>query len=287
MKIKKIFESYLEYSEFYKPKDTYKGEVSRFKNLLIGFETIGIFDTDELNDKIIMDLIKFFRNKGLKNSTINTRLIMLYAALKHFNIETKLSPRKTLKDDTISFTRIQDNDLYKILKYVYEIENYDHDLFYIKAAIFIFLETGVRMNELLNIKISNIDMNKQIILLDRTKNYKNRIVPFEKLTLSVITYLIDFNESSNYLFFDKKKNQLFTSKKISYWLKHIKNELGIESLHAHKFRKTFATNLYYNGCSLTTVMVLLGHQNPVTTKIYLDLNDNMILNDYKKHKIDY
>lgn len=287
MKIEKLFKQYLEVTKYYKPNDTYLGELSRFKSLLIVMEENNINDTDQLDDFIIIKLIDSYKKRGVKNSTINTRIGMLYASLKYFNIKTNLTKQRKLKDDTQSFNKVSDSDVNKILRYLSKIEINDSPLFYIKCAIFLMLETGVRLNELRHIQIKNIDLQAQRILLTKTKNNKNRIVPFSSLSETVLHHLIKYNYEYDYLFFNKEKNSIWTSKKISYWLNIVKASCDIEKLHPHQFRKTFATKLLVNGCSIHTIMRLLGHSSLSQTLKYLKLDNTLVFKDYEKHKIDY
>jgi integrase/recombinase XerD len=287
MEIKKLFEKYVEYSYLYKPKSTYEGEKSRFLNLEKTLYRLNITDTDQLNEDTLLKLIKYYKQKHIKNSTINTRIIMLYASLDYSNIKTHLPKRKSLKDDTTSFSRVSDNDVKQILKYLSNINVSDTPLFYIRVAIYIMLESGVRLNELRHIEIKNIDTKNKRILLTKTKNSRSRIVPYEKYVDSVINHLIQYNQNHKYLFYDKDKNEIYSPKKVSYWMNKIKDDLQISKLHPHQFRKTFATKLLENGCSVSTIMKLLGHSSLKMTLIYLDLDDTLVFKDYEKHKLDY
>lgn len=141
--------------------------------------------------------------------------------------------------------------------------------------------TGMRLNELTNLKWQSVDFETkkikvQITKTFTTKNKKERIIPisdliFEDLLVSKI------NSNSDYVFSNPKGykyNNDFVTHRFKYSVRTA--ELS-ESIHFHTLRHSFASNLVQKGVSLYIVKELLGHQNISTTQIYSHLNNSSLV----------
>lgn len=148
--------------------------------------------------------------------------------------------------------------------------------------------TGVRVSELVNIKIEDIDFNERIIKI-LGKGNKERIVLYGK-TLSdyLEDYLIKrstFNPNHNYLFINKFGNKL-TDRGVRLIIDNILKK-GMVNFHIspHMIRHTFATHLLDNGADLKCVQELLGHKNLSSTQIYTHVSNEQLRRVYlETHK---
>ena len=145
--------------------------------------------------------------------------------------------------------------------------------------------TGVRVSELVNIKIK--DLNREEILIKVLgKGNKERMVIYNNHTKKALdTYLKDgynyFNKkSSEYLILNKNGNKLseryireIINKKVSQASLDIK-------ISPHTLRHTFATDILENGADLMTVKELLGHESLNTTSIYTHITNEQIKKTY-------
>ena len=128
--------------------------------------------------------------------------------------------------------------------------------------------TGVRVSELVNIKISDIDFNnKKIIVLG--KGNKERMVLFGSITYDLlIKYLSKRNSNCEYLLVNKNGLKL-TDRGVRYIIDQIVKESSLKlKVSPHTLRHTFATHLLNNGAELKSVQELLGHESIATTGIY-------------------
>lgn len=242
--------------------------------------------SDITKDSLIALILYFKRYTAKKNSGINDTLEFLFRIFRYFNVYVDLPKFNRLPDDTKSFKTIQDNDLEKILRYVRSLDEVVGNNLIYKLIVFLFLDSGCRASELLNIEISNIDMASQSILLEQTKNGKPRYVYFSLLSESIIKKAIK-RSNSIYLFNDLFKGKQAKYRMISYFLGKMKLELKLNKLHAHQFRKTFATNLLKNGAGLEVIQKLLGHTDIKMTMLYLNVYDFYVLEEYKKYQPKY
>ena len=149
--------------------------------------------------------------------------------------------------------------------------------------------TGMRVSELVNLKISDIDFNEDIIRV-MGKGNKERIVPINKSSHNTLKTYIE--EHRNFLLRTNDSEYVFINnfgKKISRvgFFKIIKllcKENGIDkNVSPHTLRHSFATHLLNNGADLRIIQELLGHSNLTTTQIYSHLSNQKIKRDYENH----
>lgn len=141
--------------------------------------------------------------------------------------------------------------------------------------------TGIRVSELVNIKIDDIDINNNKIKI-LGKGNKERIVYFENVCKKVLNmYLKDgykeLNKYNNeYLILNNQGNKL-TTRGVRYILDKLIRETSLnKKISPHMIRHSFATHLLNEGCDLLSVQELLGHESLTATSIYTHItNDRM------------
>lgn len=154
-----------------------------------------------------------------------------------------------------------------------------------RAMIELLLSSGLRCEELCNLKWSNIDFVTKDIDVIEGKGNKNRITMMDDVTKK---YLLEYKKSldfeSPYVFAVKYRGQIKERTTDSVWsrLKSIAARAGIEEVNPHKFRHTFATTLYKRGLDTRMIQKLLGHATISTTMIYIDSDLDMLRDAYKR-----
>ena len=144
--------------------------------------------------------------------------------------------------------------------------------------------TGVRVSELVNIKVSDIS-DRTIKILG--KGNKERIVRFGDYCEEILKmYLNDghykLNSSSEYLFLNNNGGQL-TDRGVRYLLDKIIEKTTIEKkISPHMLRHSFATHLLNEGCDILTVQELLGHESLTATSIYTHVTNDRLKDVYFK-----
>ena len=145
--------------------------------------------------------------------------------------------------------------------------------------------TGVRVGELVNIKIKDIDFSSKSILI-LGKGNKERIVTYgEYCEEALKNYLNDgylrLNLSKcEYLFLNKSGHKL-TERGVRYILDQIIKKTSLnKSISPHMIRHSFATHLLNEGCDLTTVQKLLGHESIKATQIYTHVTTDRLKEVY-------
>lgn len=155
--------------------------------------------------------------------------------------------------------------------------------------------TGVRVGELVNIKVKDIDLSTKSILI-LGKGNKERIVTYgEYCSDALITYLNDGYHRLNikneeYLFLNKNGG-VITERGVRYVLEQIIKKTSLnKNISPHMLRHSFATHLLNEGCDLITVQKLLGHESIKATQIYTHVTTDRLkevyYNSFPRAKID-
>lgn len=141
--------------------------------------------------------------------------------------------------------------------------------------------TGVRVSELVNIKINDIDFNnRRIIVLG--KGNKERIVYYGEYAEEVLKEYLKTHErkNHNYLFVNAKGGQL-TDRGVRYIIDNIMSKLSVKvHVTPHVLRHTFATDMLNNGCDIKVVQELLGHSSLKATEIYTHVTNEHLKKVY-------
>lgn len=281
-----LIDRYLDNSRETKAVHTYRGEKTIARSIKKCLATLQIHDVDSLSYDSYREIIRYYRTfTRCKNSSINKHTAYLKAVLREFGYQAhSFLLAKKLRDDTEHTRIIERKDLMKIMQYVTDLNRNKNSLVY-RAVVYLLYETGARINELLNIKIRNVNQAERWILLDTTKNHKDRVVPYSHLGASVMHELIIHNHQHEYLLWNMIKNRQLEYNDVKLFLRDMMDALDIKHVHPHMFRKTMATNLVESGANTKTVQKILGHESIVTTEIYTEYHFRIAMRDYSRHDI--
>lgn len=155
-----------------------------------------------------------------------------------------------------------------------------------KAMLELMYASGLRVSELVNLKLDNIDL-KIAIVRCMGKGSKERMIPLGDIAIHFLDMYIKSYRSSllkrhqtNYLFLNNHGEQL-TRQGFFIILKNIAKEKGIKKeFSPHTLRHSFATHLLENGADLRSIQELLGHSDISTTQIYTHVASNKIREEY-------
>ena len=147
---------------------------------------------------------------------------------------------------------------------------------------------GVRVSELVNIKLKDIDFNNKTILIFG-KGSKERIVSFGNPAKEAMNEYIKSGRElllndvkSDYLIVGKEKESL-TTRRIEQIIDSLITKTSIKmNITPHMFRHTFATHLLDQGCDLIAVQELLGHESLSSTEIYTHVSNEHLREVYLK-----
>lgn len=265
--------NYLEYVKINLTSGTLHCYKSNLDTIFQFFKQNNIIDSDNIDNLILTKFINYSRNRSNTNRSINLRIQILKNMFKYNNIENNfLFSFIKLREDRNTFGYLTVDEINKLIDYLnisdIKIQN--------KLLIFMLIDTGMRINEALNVKISNINFSNKTIYLEKTKNHKYRYVPFTELTSKILLeYLNKINSSYEYLFdisYDAVKSCFY----------RIGKKLGFNKFHPHMLRHSLASLLHKNGASVMIIQKILGHSSISITERYIHFDIEQIINVYSK-----
>ena len=150
----------------------------------------------------------------------------------------------------------------------------------VKAVTIFAFSTGMRLNEIVNLRWKNVNLTTRIITVGdeefTTKGRNQRYIPISDEALTSILSQRERTKAipiGNRYVFAKPNGEPFTGDYYSKIFKQACTDAGIDrSIHFHSLRHSFASNLVQKGVSLYTIKELLGHSTITTTEIYSHLN---------------
>ena len=157
-----------------------------------------------------------------------------------------------------------------------------------RAMLELLYASGVRISELVNLKFSDLDLDRNIIKVFG-KGSKERLVPFGEDAAQCISAYIDERKknkslaSIKYIFLNNRGTKI---SRHAFWhrLKEYCLEIGLkQDISPHTLRHAFATHLLNRGADLRSVQVLLGHSDLSTTQIYTHIAKQRLSELVKKH----
>ena len=248
-----------------------------------------ILDTSDLSKDDINDFNYNLSINNLKTSSIKRRL----STIKNFYIFLET---EGIADNIIGKIYIPKSEKY--LPEYLTIEEVDalinsfdiskDDELRDKAIIETMYSSGLRVSELINLKIKDINTQEKIIKV-LGKGYKQREVPirneaiyFIDLYLKNVRKKIISNDKTT-IFVNKKGHKLTRQYIFEMIRKHAKIINLNKTISPHTLRHSFATHLLENGADLIMVQKLLGHTNIETTQIYTQVTTQRILSAYDKY----
>lgn len=283
-----LIESFLD--SLYIEKGLSQNTVQSYKNDITSF---ALWVDESINLPLVriskIDINKYiaqlFKN-GLKSSSVNRKI----STIKSFFIFL-------LKKKHILVSPVEDIEMIKQEKYLpismsekeveLLLESPNLDSFIgirDRAMIEMLYATGMRVSELINLKITDIDHNRLVVKV-MGKGSKERLIPYGEVASDYLNlYLKNRKEiNSNEIFLSNRGKKITRS---AFWNRiklYLKKENLKESISPHTLRHAFATHLLNRGADLRSVQILLGHSDLSTTQIYTHIAKQRLGEILKKH----
>ncbi|MDO5147716.1 MAG: tyrosine-type recombinase/integrase [Eubacteriales bacterium] len=152
------------------------------------------------------------------------------------------------------------------------------------AMIDLLYSTGMRVGELVNLNISDVDLEQRECIVYGKGDKERRVYFDAKSKIHLKKYLDNRKDTNPALFVSL--NAPYDRLKISgveIRIRELGRSLGIEKIHPHKFRRTMATRAIDKGMPIEQVQKILGHCNIDTTMQYAMVNQSNVKNSHKKY----
>jgi integrase/recombinase XerD len=243
---------------------TYTNEFSVFLKTLKSTAASSL-SNERINDYLHYCITTLKLSEGQVHSRINALKFYYEQVLERSKIELKLTrPKKPLAlPKALSFQDVQ-----SILN---AVENNKHYL--ILALTY---GTGMRLSEIVNIKLSHIDINRKTIFLERAKGKKDRVVNFPASLENFYTLYLMQYKPKIFLFEGQFGGQYSARSIQSVFLDAKTKAKVITPGGIHGFRHSYATHLHELGTDIVLIQKLLGHNDLKTTLIYTQISKKEI-----------
>lgn len=239
--------------------------------------------TTEINQKIINEYIHYLNKKYLKYKTIKRKIASVKAFYSYLEYEEIIdySPfnkiKTKIKEPKLLPKTIQKDYIDKIIHLLLKDLKNSKTEFQKKISlrnitlISVMLSTGIRVSELCNIKLKDIDLLEKKLKIFG-KGSKERILYLGNSNVVQLCQMyLTYNNTckKNEYFFLNKFNKKLSEQTVRILLKKIESELELSThIIPHMFRHTFATTLLEKGVDIRYIQNILGHSSISTTQIY-------------------
>lgn len=262
MKLNDLFKSYLNHVKLFKTDGTYRFYKDCLHLIGQWFDENNITEPEHITTDVLIEYVEDCQTANISNNSINKRILAVKTCFKTKKIENAdLQSFPKLKVVDKRFNCLTDEEVKTLIDYIknskQSLEN--------KTIILMLLNTGCRLSELTNIRVKDLILGKNCVLLSHTKTGKERFTFYTETFKN--DYLKPYLDASNL----NSNDFLFTKSYNSYekMFARIREQLGFTKFSPHVLRHTFATNMVHNNANLYLIANLLGHSNLETTRRYL------------------
>jgi integrase/recombinase XerD len=150
-----------------------------------------------------------------------------------------------------------------------------------KTMLMLAYSTGMRVSEVVTLKIWQIDSKRMQIIVEQAKGKKDRMTPLSPVLLVMLReYFMAYKPvKTGYLFCGQQPSEPYSARSLQQVLQDAKKRAGIlKPGGVHALRHSFATHLLDKGTDVTMIMKLLGHNDIKTTLRYLHVTNRDVLN---------
>lgn len=200
---------------------------------------------------------------GLLSKNVSPKsIVLIRAALKFFYDEVLGKNIVTLKSPKISKKLPVVLTKEEVKRLIDSIKNRKH-----KLIVMLLYSSGLRLSELLNLKIGDLELGEKIGWVRSGKGSKDRLFLLSDRLIEELKDYIQNKKAPDYLF--TGRNGRMTPRNVQKIIKKDARNAGIgKDVHPHTFRHTLGTHLLEDGVDIRKIQELLGHANLSTTQIY-------------------
>lgn len=252
---------------------------------------LNYFVNKNLQDITKKDMIKFIENlkdKNLNEKSINhiigtVKNMYNYYSLYH-NIPNKIENISLLKTNKNLPRVLTIEEVNKMLDIKLNT-NYDYRN---KAMLELMYSSGLRVSELLNLCINDIDFENDLVKV-YGKGSKERIVPIGDYAIKALqVYIFEYRNSlikfpTDILFLNNHGKKMSRSGFFKIINKIAEEQNINKEISPHILRHSFATHLLESGADLRSIQELLGHENMSTTSVYTHVRSDLLRHSYDEY----
>ena len=247
-------------------------------------------DINSIKNNDLKEYIKYLNEEKLNEKSIARNISSIKSFYKFLSIQKYIvsNPSDALYQPKLKKSLpiiLTEEEVLKLL----DIKLTDNFSYRNKAMLELMYATGIRVSELVNLKLQDIDLNQDII---RTfgKGSKERVIPIGDYAKEYLEkYIYEYRgsmlkkEMNEYLFLNNHGKKM-SRQGFFKIIKKIAGEKGItKDLSPHTLRHSFASHLLKYGADLRTIQELLGHSDISTTQIYTHITNEELKKNYENY----
>jgi integrase/recombinase XerD len=262
----------VKYREFLQSKRLSESTVNTYVSMVSSF--LGHYHMKRIDDIFVNDIHAYNYEVIIKNDFSISYQRQFVSALKQFavyHVLDNFEPEKLdrpKKSHTLP-TVLSKEEIVAILKATHNLKH--------QAIISTIYAAGLRIQELLNLKIRDINLERGQIHIIQAKGRKDRYIGLSKLLAMVLTNYFDVYHPK-YFLFEGQEGGPYSATSIRMVLKRACERCGIfKKVTPHTLRHSYATHMLESGVDLRYVQELLGHSRPETTMIYTHVTRKTLL----------
>ncbi|WP_027098265.1 tyrosine-type recombinase/integrase [Clostridium paraputrificum] len=276
-KEKTFEEGYKEFLNYCKVKNLSPQTIKSYNNTIV-YRWYKFFDKDNLISSITKTTVNNFileaKESGIKPVSVNSLIRSLRAVLYYF-MELEYMPTfkiKMLKIDKEIIETYTDAEI-KLLLAKPNMKKCNFAEYRNWVVCNFLLGTGCRTSTLLNIKVSDVDLDNGIVTYTHTKGRRQQIVPLSKTLQLVLTEYISRIDNKGYLF-PNSFGEHMTPSTLGHNLNDYTRRRGVNTTGLHRWRHTFAKNWILNGGDVFRLQKMLGHTDMTIVRNYVNMFDD-------------
>lgn len=239
-----LFKEFLNYFRDRDPEGIEEAEVKQYLLYLIKEKNI----SDSLQNQII-NAIKFYYEKVLGNEK---------------TIYYLERPRKSRLLPTV----LSKSEVRSIIDHTNNLKH--------RTMLMLIYSAGLRRSELLNMKVKDIDFDRNLVTIKNAKGNKDRISLLSKQLVPYLKRYVDTYTPKTYLFEGQDGSRYSGSSVLQLFRRACEKANITKKATPHTLRHSFATHLLEQGTDLRYIQTLLGHQSSRTTEIYTHVSSQII-----------
>ena len=218
--------------------------------------------------------------RGISNATLETTRANLSAFFQWMTVEDMIGknpcmaikPIKVKEEIRFAFSSVEMDLMRSACKSQKE-----------RALIEFLASSGVRVSELTSMQLSDIDIQRMTVHVKHGKGGKERTTYISEVAKEhLLAYVTDRKENGTHLFYNAKGLPMAQGG-VRHILKEIGKRAGVEDVHPHRFRRTFATGRAARGMQVQEIQRLLGHSSIETTMEYVCVSDDQVKASYRQY----
>lgn len=264
--------------------------IESYRRDLMKFDNFCNKKVTNITEMDIRKYLEYLTNQNESKTSVARNISSLRSYYKFLIIEKVISNNPTENIELPKLDKrlpktLDEEDIDKLL----DIKLIDKFSYRNKAMIELMYATGLRVSELVNLKVHDIDLDMALVAT-MGKGSKERIIPIGDYSLYYIKeYITKYRNSmlkreyNDYLFLNNHGKQM-TRQGFFKILKNIANENHInKNFSPHTLRHSFATHLLNHGADLRSIQELLGHSDISTTQIYTHVSNEILRENYDEY----